>query len=243
MRFRLAAPAGTIQRIDPEQASPRATVRHLCGPCRRHDAGQHTVRATKIAAFIGQSVAFALGVIGVFSNPMLIFIAIFVYLAASSEAHAVALRAMSRGLPVSAAMTTHFATLTPAMRLEDAAQALLRTRQTDFAVIDAAGKPVGILGRGDLVRARKRLGPEARVIDAVTTGLQITGLPIIGQRRPLEEAFRLLQERSAPAVAAVDDSGRLVGLVTSETAAQMLTLQKGLPKDVRLGPWTRATGA
>jgi stage IV sporulation protein FB len=150
---------------------------------------------------------------------------------------------MSRGLPVSAAMTTHFATLTPATRLEDAAQALLRTRQTDFAVIDAAGKPVGILGRGDLVRARKRLGPEARVIDAVTTGLQITGLPIIGQRRPLEEAFRLLQERSAPAVAAVDDSGRLVGLVTSETAAQMLTLQKGLPKDVRLGPWTRATGA
>ena len=72
------------------------------------------VRATKVAAFIGQGVAFALGVIGVFSNPMLIFIAIFVYLAASSEAHAVALRAMSRGLPVSAAMTTHFATLTPA---------------------------------------------------------------------------------------------------------------------------------
>ena len=81
------------------------------------------VRATKVAAFIGQGVAFALGVIGVFSNPMLIFIAIFVYLAASSEAHAVALRAMSRGLPVSAAMTTHFATLTPAARLEDAAQA------------------------------------------------------------------------------------------------------------------------
>ena len=81
------------------------------------------VRATKVAAFIGQGVAFALGVIGVFSNPMLIFIAVFVYLAASSEAHAVALRAMSRGLPVSAAMTTHFATLTPAARLEDAAQA------------------------------------------------------------------------------------------------------------------------
>jgi stage IV sporulation protein FB len=197
------------------------------------------VRATKVAAFIGQGVAFALGVIGVFSNPMLIFIAIFVYLAASSEAYAVALRAMSRGLPVSAAMTTHFATLTPAARLEDAAQALLRTSQTDFAVIDAAaGKPVGMLGRDDLMRALKQLGPEARVIDAMTTGV-----PTIGQRRRLEEAFRLLQESSAPAVAVVDDSGRLVGLVTSETASQMLTLKKSLPKGVRLGPWTRATGA
>jgi CBS domain-containing protein len=169
---------------------------------------------------------------------MLIFIAVFVYLAASSEAHAVALRAMSRGLPVSAAMTTHFATLAPAARLEDAAQALLRTSQTDFPVIDAAGKPVGILGRGDLMRALKQRGPEVRVIDTMTTGV-----PTIGQRRRLEEAFRLLQERSAPAVAVVDDSGRLVGLVTSETARQMLTLQKGLPKGVPLGPWTRATGA
>src|SRR6185436_12809584 len=90
------------------------------------------VRATSIAASIGQGVAFALGFIGLFYNPMLIFIAIFVYLAASAEAHAVALRAMSRGVPVSTAMTTHFATLTPAARLEDAAQALLRTSQTDF---------------------------------------------------------------------------------------------------------------
>ena len=196
------------------------------------------VRATKVAAFIGQGVAFALGVIGVFSNPMLIFIAIFVYLAASSEAHAVAVRAMSRGLPVSAAMTTHFATLTPVTRLEDAAQALLRTSQTDFPVIDAAGRPVGMLGRDDLMRGLKQLGPEARVIDTMTTGV-----PTIGQRRRLEEAFRLLQERSAPAVAVVDDSGRLVGLVTSETASQMLTLKKSLPKGVRLGPWTRATGA
>ncbi len=196
------------------------------------------VRATKVAAFIGQGVAFALGVIGVFSNPMLIFIAVFVYLAASSEAHAVALRAMSHGLPVSAAMTTHFATLTPAARLEDAAQVLLRTSQTDFPVIDAAGRPVGILGRDDLMRALKQLGPHARVIDTMTTGV-----PTIGQRRRLDEAFRLLQESSAPAVAVVDDSGRLVGLVTSETASQMLTLKKSLPKGARLGPWTRATGA
>jgi stage IV sporulation protein FB len=48
------------------------------------------VRATEIAAFIGQGVAFALGFVGLFANPMLLFIAIFVYLAASSEAHLVA---------------------------------------------------------------------------------------------------------------------------------------------------------
>src|SRR5438477_5377118 len=71
------------------------------------------VRATEIAAFIGQGFAFLLGFAGLFGNPLLIFIAIFVYLAASAEAHSVALRAMSQGVPVGTAMMTRFATLAP----------------------------------------------------------------------------------------------------------------------------------
>jgi stage IV sporulation protein FB len=196
------------------------------------------VRATEIAAFIGQGFAFALGFIGLFFNPLLIFIAIFVYLAASSEAHLVAIRAMSRGVPTSAAMMTQFATLAPDAHVEEAVQTLLRTSQSEFPVVDAAGKPVGLLGRGDLIRALKQLGPDARVADAMSATV-----PTIGHRRCLEEAFRMLQEKSAPAVAVVDGSGRLVGLVTSETVGEMLMLHEALPKGARLGPWTRPTGA
>ena len=83
------------------------------------------VRATEIAAMIGQFVAFALGFIGLMANPILIFIAIFVYLAASSEAHMVALRAASRGVPVSYAMMTQFATLSPEAHIDEAVQTLL----------------------------------------------------------------------------------------------------------------------
>src|SRR6516162_5248628 len=196
------------------------------------------VRATEVAAVIGQFVAFALGFIGLLFNPILIFIAIFVYLAASSEAHMVAIRAMSRGVPTSAAMMTQFATLAPDAHVEEAVQTLLRTSQSEFPVVDAAGKPVGLLGRGDLIRALKQLGPDARVADAMTTTV-----PTIGHRRCLEEAFRMLKEKSAPAVAVVDGSGRLVGLVTSETVGEMLMLHEALPKGARLGPWTRPTGA
>jgi stage IV sporulation protein FB len=145
---------------------------------------------------------------------------------------------MSRGVPTSAAMMTQFATLTPEAHVEDAVQTLLRTSQSEFPVVDAAGKPVGLLGRGDLIRALKQLGPNARVADAMSTPV-----PTIGHRRCLDEAFRMLQEKSAPAVAVVDGSGRLVGLVTSETVGEMLMLHEALPKGVRLGPWTRPTGA
>src|SRR5215218_8467611 len=49
-------------------------------------------RATEIAASVGQVVAFALGIIGLFYSPILVFIAIFVYLGAAAEAGAVQMR-------------------------------------------------------------------------------------------------------------------------------------------------------
>ena len=192
------------------------------------------VRATEIAAFVGQGFAFALGFAGLFYNPMLIFIAIFVYLAASGEAHSVALRAMSRGVPVSTAMMTQYATLTPDAHVDEAVQTLLRTSQSEFPVVDGTGKPVGVLGRGDIIRALKQAGPDARVADVMTSPV-----PTLGHRRRLDEAFRILQEKSGPAVAVVDGAGHLVGLVTPETVGEMLMLHEAMPKGVSFGPWSR----
>ncbi len=196
------------------------------------------VRATEIAASIGQFVAFALGFFGLMYNPILIFIAIFVYLAASSEAHMVALRAVSRGVPVSHAMMTHFESLTPEGHLDGAVQTLLQTGQGEFPVVDGAGKPVGVLDRGALIRALKTLGPDARVADAMSPKF-----PTIGHRVTLEQAFKLLQEKTAPAVGVTDSSGKLIGLVTGETIAEMMMLREALPQGWRAGPWGRPAGA
>jgi Zn-dependent protease len=68
------------------------------------------VRATEIAAMPGQWVAFALGFIGLFGSPMLIFIAIFVYLAASSEALTYSqsqVRASDPNLPICSTTAAH----------------------------------------------------------------------------------------------------------------------------------------
>jgi stage IV sporulation protein FB len=62
-------------------------------------------------------------------------------------------------------------------------------------------------------------------------------IPTVTQRQCLEDAFRLLQEKSSPAVAVVDPTGRLVGLVTSETIGEMMMVHEALPKGARLGPW------
>jgi stage IV sporulation protein FB len=196
------------------------------------------VRATQIAASIGQFVAFLLGFIGLFGNPLLIFIAVFVYLAAAAEAHLVAIRAISQGVPVTAAMMTEFATLTPDEHVDAAVETLLRTAQVEFPVVDGLGRPVGLLARNDVIRALKERGPDAKVGDVMRAEI-----PTLGHRHCLDEAFRLLQQKSAPAVGIVDGSQRLVGLVTSATIGEMLMVHRAMPGGSRLRPWSRPAGA
>ncbi|HET9903627.1 MAG TPA: site-2 protease family protein [Xanthobacteraceae bacterium] len=195
-------------------------------------------RATEVSASIGQWVAFALGFIGLFTNAMLIFIAIFVYLAASSEAQLVAVRAMSRGVPLTAAMMTQYATLAPEAHIDHAIDTLLRTSQADFPVVDADGRLLGLLGRNDMIRALKTLGPEARVAEAM-----IADVPVLDRRRTLDEAFTLLQQKQAPAVGVTGQDGRLIGLITLETIGEMLMVREALPSGGRAGPWGRPAGA
>jgi Zn-dependent protease/CBS domain-containing protein len=195
------------------------------------------VRATEIAAATGQLVAFALGFLGLFGNPLLIFIAIFIYLGAAAEAHVVAIRAMARGVPVTAAMVSNLATLTPDEHIDKAVETALHTSQGEFPVIDGMGRPIGLLARNGLIRALKERGPNASIADAMTRNV-----PTVNNRRCLDEAFRLLQETSAPAVAVVDPSGKMLGLVTSETIGQMMMLQQNQPQGTQVGPWSRTAG-
>ncbi len=90
------------------------------------------VRATEIAASLGQGLALVFGFIGLFANPMLVFIALFVWMGASAEASTVTLRAVLAGIPVSRAMITDFRTVEPADTLEVAVQLVIAGSQRTF---------------------------------------------------------------------------------------------------------------
>src|SRR3990172_12515861 len=97
-------------------------------------------RATELAATIGQGFAVVFGILGIFYNPMLIVIAVFIFLAASGEAANAQLRAVAQGALVSDAMITEFQPLTTGSTVNDAVEALIRTTQTEFPIVDGAGR-------------------------------------------------------------------------------------------------------
>src|SRR5690606_2089799 len=96
-------------------------------------------RATQIAANIGQGLAFVFGFLGLLYNPLLIFIAIFVYLAAAAEAQNAQIKDISNSVLTGDVMVTEFASLDRSSTIADAIDRLLATTQSEFPVLDAAG--------------------------------------------------------------------------------------------------------
>jgi Zn-dependent protease len=110
--------------------------------------------ATRYAAIAGQAFAFLFGFLGLASgNPLLVFVAIFVYLAATAESNEVALSQVTSSMRVEEGMITEFATLRPLSTLDEAADALIRTTQQEFPVVTDMGKLDGFLTRSALFKA------------------------------------------------------------------------------------------
>ena len=103
--------------------------------------------ATEVAAKVGQAFAIGLGFLGLFGNPLLIFIAIFIYIVAAGEARMSAAQQALKGLTVGEAMETRFTPISIDATLDQAVDALLAAAQNEFPVVDAFRKPIGLLTR------------------------------------------------------------------------------------------------
>lgn len=102
-------------------------------------------RATQLAASIGQGIAFLFFIVGLWWNPMLLLIAVFIYFGASSEAAHAQMKNISKDLRVSAAMVTQFQTLPLQATLNEAAEALLRTSQHESRSLTMRERCMGFL--------------------------------------------------------------------------------------------------
>jgi Zn-dependent protease/CBS domain-containing protein len=181
-------------------------------------------QATQMAATIGQGMAFLFGFLGLFYNPLLIVIALFIFLGASQEAAVASMRDMMKGLPVSAAMVTEFRTLTPHSTLDEAVEALLQTSQHEFPVVDPSGVR-GILTQQALITALRSDGREAPVGHFMTRDL-----PSVRSSAPFEEAFRLMEEHQAKVLPVTGEHGQLVGLLTTENIGEMMRVNAALKR-------------
>jgi len=178
-------------------------------------------RATVIAANVGQGMAILFGIVGFLYNPMLIFIAIFVYLGAQAEAGLVEMQSALAGMRVSDAMMTHFRTLAAEDSLDTAIRELLAGSQQDFPVT-TNGQVVGILRRNDLVKALSEGRRNAHVGEVMTR--ECEAVDASATLTATLEGMRGRECASTPVLA----EGRLVGLLTLENVSELVMVNTAL---------------
>jgi Zn-dependent protease/predicted transcriptional regulator len=185
-----------------------------------HFSGDY-VRATQVAASVGQMLAIVFGFVGLFgTNPFLVFIALFVYLGAQEEAHLVQMQSLIKGLPVRAAMMTRFRTLSPGDSLATAAAELLHGAQQDFPVVDG-DRVVGLLQRNDLVASLAE-GSAIRVGDVM-----LRDCGTVDDTEMLAGTFERMRERGCSALPVLHD-GRLVGIITLENVGELMMINSAM---------------
>lgn len=179
------------------------------------------VQATQVAANIGQAIAFAFGFIGLFTDPFLVFIALFVWMGAAQEASMVQMKYSLGNIPVTRAMMTDFQTLAPQDTLARVVGLIIAGAQHDFPVIQNE-RVVGILDRDTFMKALSERGGNAIVADIMRRDVTE-----IDSHEMVEAALQRLQENGSKTLP-VTHNGQLVGLVTSENVTEYLMIRSAM---------------
>jgi Zn-dependent protease len=175
-------------------------------------------RATQSAARVGQGVAVIFGMVGLFYNPFLIVIALFIWLGAQAEHSVSTVKVALAGLSVRDGMITDFRSVLPTDPLSRAVDITLAGFQQDFPVMDDA-RLLGILTHGDVLRGLAERGKSSAVQEAMRRDFD-TANP----SEPLDGALTRMRQGACRILVVVENE-KVIGLLTVGNIGELLALE------------------
>ena len=179
------------------------------------------LRATQLAASIGQGLALLFGLAGLFANPFLVLIALFIWIGAAAEAGSVEIETQLHRKPVSRAMITDFHALTRGAPLSRAVELTLAGTLKDFPVLDQ-GRLVGVVTQKAILRGLRDYGLVGSIDNIMTDA--VTAPP----DADLAELMKTLQQGDDVQLICILQDGALLGLVNLENISEYLRIQAAL---------------
>jgi len=187
------------------------------------------LRATDVATRVGKWFALLFGIIGLLFSPMLVLIALFVWLAAASESSATQMHTLLGGVKVERVMIRDVRTLAASDTLDAALRHVLEGFQHDFPVI-GDGKVVGVLTRAGLLAGLARHGRDAPV-----TGSMEASFRTADPGELVEKAIARLGDCPCHTLPVLSD-GRLTGVLTLENVGEFVMIEAALRSLVSPNP-------
>ncbi|MGB3781039.1 MAG: site-2 protease family protein [Tunicatimonas sp.] len=182
-------------------------------------------QATRIAAATGQALAIGFVFFGLFYNFWLVFIGLFVYLGAGSEATLETIQGFLAGHLVRDIIITQFTPLSPQDPLSRVAEVVLYSQEHGFVVVDASGNPAGVLSRRELIRGLAEYGKEAPVSQVMR--LDYVTLSPDAELQKVHNKYLTAPDHY---VFPVVENGQLVGIVDRENINEWIMIEQALQK-------------
>jgi Zn-dependent protease/predicted transcriptional regulator len=177
-------------------------------------------KATATAASVAKFLAVGMGLLGLFGNPILVLIALFVYVAATSESRMTAISETLSGVTVTDLMTREVKTVSPDTTVAELFEKMFVERHTGYPVV-REGKLVGIVTLEDAKEIAPQERESVRVDDIMTEDVVTV--------EPGEDAFEALRTLSTNSFGrlVVVENGEIAGILSRTDVMNALDVIQG----------------
>lgn len=177
------------------------------------------VKATNIAAKLGQLLGIVFIGLGLFSSVWLAFIGVFIFLGAGSEASYESTQALLARYKVANVLMRQFTTLHVWDRLDKAVELLLNGQDKEF-LVEEANQIVGVLTRDDIIRGLQQADP-----DTAVGKLASTNFTPLTPETSLKEAYEMMA-RGGMSICPVIVNGELIGVLNQENVMELVMIEE-----------------
>ncbi len=165
-------------------------------------------KATAVAVRLGHIFALLFAYLGIVNgNIILLVVAVFIYMAASSEGMHVVVTETIKNYSVKDILAENFETVSSATPLSVVLERTFHTHQEDYPVIDD-GRMEGFITRREVINGMHQQGPQAKVSEVMRRDL-----PPVGVDTTLDNVQKLMLKYVTKAMP-VENNGSIAGVVT-----------------------------
>ena len=176
-------------------------------------------KATEIAASLGQVLAVIFFILGLFFNPFLVLIALFIFIGAYGENKMVKQSSLVEGHIIEEAMLTNISILHPYNTLSEVVEVIIAGSEKNFIVMED-DEIKGLLYHKQILGNAKN--------DSIRVGnIMNTEFKILRVSDPLQGFFDLLSTQKNLFFPVVDDNDRLAGAIDMSNVSEFLVLRAG----------------
>ncbi len=179
------------------------------------------LEATRMAVGLGQFIAIIFAFVGLFYNPFLLLIAIFVYLGAQFELNQVEQKSQLHDFTVADVMMRKYHTLQASEVLMQAVGLLLDSQEKDFVVMDGT-QAVGVLTAQGIIKGLKQGDNELTVAKVMNTSFRE-----LAPAEPLDKVFEELQAKKLSILPVVKNR-QLIGVLNMENVMEFIMVQHAM---------------